>query len=87
MRKNRRIVFIQRVTASHQAGIALSYAIHNAMRDKAVVTREKNDVTGSQFVQFLTPNCQDIPRQNTWEHATTRDPNVHTAEGSEYIGN
>jgi hypothetical protein len=62
MGKNQRIFVIQRVTASHQAGMALASSIHNAMRKEAIVAGKQNDVTGDHLVQFLPLNFQDIAR-------------------------
>jgi hypothetical protein len=60
MGKNRRIVFIQRVTASHQAGMTLAPRTYNAMRKEAIVAGKQNNVTADHLVQFPPLNFQDI---------------------------
>jgi hypothetical protein len=87
MGKNRRVVFIQRVTACHQAGTALAPRTYNAVRKEAIVAGEQNNVTGDHLVQFLPLNFQDIARQNTRKHATSCNPNVHAAKRSQDIRN
>ena len=75
--EDRRVILIQQVPASHQAGNAVFNVLGNhAMRKQPVLARKEHDIAWGNLIQLRPLHEKDVARANAREHTASTNTNT-----------
>jgi hypothetical protein len=78
--ENRRVILIQRVSASHQAGNSV-FAVqgNHAMHKQPVLERKQNDVARSNIIDLRLFHQKVVAWANAWEHTASANTKTNSS--------